>query len=114
MSGMTPSEPDLDAQSARLMAAYDPDDFARQAATAVALTRAHLASAAAGTRAVWPGTSPDAVLDAWPDPVSAPSASIEQILEEFLAASTAQHHPGFVGQQLSTPPPLAGPVALVA
>src|SRR5262245_393179 len=114
MSGMTPSEPDLDAQSARLMAAYDPDDFARQAAIAVQLTRDHLASAAAGTRAVWPAASPDAVLGAWPDPASTPPASVEQILQEFLAGSTAQHHPGFVGQQLSTPPPMAGAAALVS
>jgi L-2,4-diaminobutyrate decarboxylase len=114
MLSMDFPESELDAQSARLMAAYDPDDFVRQAAAAVALTRDHLASAAAGTRTVWPGASPEAVLDAWPDPASAPPASIEQVLQDFLAGSTAQHHPGFVGQQLSTPPLLAGPVALVS
>jgi L-2,4-diaminobutyrate decarboxylase len=111
---MAPRESDLNAQSDRLTTAYDPEAFARQAAGAVQLTRDYLVSAANGGRAVWPGAPPEVVLNAWPDPIDAPATSIEQVLQQFLADSTAQHHPGFVGQQLSTPPPLAGLAALVS
>jgi L-2,4-diaminobutyrate decarboxylase len=76
--------------------------------------RDHLAGAARGTRAVWPGGSPEAALDAWPDPETAPRVELEEVLERFVAGSTAQHHPGFVGQQLSAPPALAGPAAMVS
>jgi hypothetical protein len=96
------------------MTAFAPETFARQASAATELVRAHLAAAAAGERLVWPGESPDAVLDAWPDPTVAPPISLDHLLEDFISASTAQHHPGFIGQQLSSPPPLVGPLALVA
>ena len=108
------SEAELDEQSARLLRAYDPETFAIQSAAAARMVREHLARALAGERAVWPVTSPEDMLAAWPDPASAPAVDLEQVLQQFLAGSTAQHHPGFVGQQLSTPPPLAGPVALVS
>ena len=61
-----------------------------------------------------PARSPDRLLDDWPDPVAAPTIDLDRLLADFITGSTNQHHPGFVGQQLSTPPPLVGPVALVA
>lgn len=114
MAGPFFSEAALDEQSARLLRAYDPETFATQAAAAANMVHEHLVRALAGERAVWPGRSPEDLLDAWPDPTTTPAIGLERILEGFLAGSTAQHHPGFVGQQVSTPPALAGPVALVS
>jgi L-2,4-diaminobutyrate decarboxylase len=39
---------------------------------------------------------------------------MDGLLADVLAGSTHQHHPGFVGQQLAAPPPLVGPVAMLA
>jgi len=110
----THTEAELDRQHARLMAAYDPDEFVRQATSATALMHTHLTRAEDAERKVWQGVSADALLERWPDPETAPSTTIERVLADFLAGSTDQHHPGFVGQQLSAPPPLVGPAALVS
>jgi L-2,4-diaminobutyrate decarboxylase len=107
-------ESDLNRRSARLAAAYDPDEFARQAASTTELLRDHLARTASRQGAVLPPASPDDVLKRWPDPESGPTETLDQLLADVIAGSTHQHHPGFVGQQLSAPPPFVGPVAMVA
>jgi L-2,4-diaminobutyrate decarboxylase len=54
------------------------------------------------------------VLERWPGPDSGPRETLDHLLADVLAGSTHQHHPGFVGQQLSAPPPFVAPVAMVA
>ncbi len=105
---------DLDRRSARLAAAYDPERFARESATVTKLVHDHLERAADRDRPVWPATEPDELYERWPDPESAPPAEAHELLAEVLADSTSQHHPGFIGQQLSAPPPVVGPVAMVS
>jgi L-2,4-diaminobutyrate decarboxylase len=109
-----PVESDLNRRSARLAAPYDADQFARQAASITELLRDHLVRMASRQGAVWPPAGPDDVLERWPDPESGPTETLDHLLADVLAGSTHQHHPGFVGQQLSSPPPLVGPVSMVA
>lgn len=112
---MTHSTADaLDRRSTRLAAAYDPERFAREAAAVTELLRDHLARSADRDRPVWPATEPDELYERWPDPEAAPPAEAHELLAEILADSTCQHHPGFIGQQLSAPPPVVGPVAMVS
>jgi L-2,4-diaminobutyrate decarboxylase len=107
-------ESDLNQRSARLTARYDPDQFARQAAAITELLRDHLVRAASRQGPVWPPAGPTEVLERWPEPELESTETLEQILADVLAGSTHQHHPGFVGQQLSAPPPFVGPVAMLA
>jgi L-2,4-diaminobutyrate decarboxylase len=107
-------ELDLNQRSARLAAAFDPDQFARQATAITQLLRDHLERTASGQGPVWPSASPTEVLERWPDPEAGPTQTLDGLLADVLAGSTHQHHPGFVGQQLSAPPPLVGPVAMLA
>jgi L-2,4-diaminobutyrate decarboxylase len=106
------AELDLNERSASLGARYDPHEFARQAGAVTELLREYLGRTATRQGAVWPSASPTEVLERWPDPESSPADTIDRLLGDVLAGSTHQHHPGFVGQQLSTPPPLVGPVAM--
>jgi L-2,4-diaminobutyrate decarboxylase len=107
-------ELDLNERSARLAAAYAPDRFARQAALVTELLRDHLVRTSSRQGAVWPPARPDDVLERWPDPESGPTDTLEHLLADVVAGATHQHHPGFVGQQLSAPPPFVGPVSMVA
>jgi L-2,4-diaminobutyrate decarboxylase len=107
-------ESDLNQRSARLAARYDADQFAREAAAVTELLRDHLVRAASGHGPVWPPALAAEVLERWPDPESGPAETMDRLLADVLAGSTHQHHPGFVGQQLSAPPPLVGPVAMLA
>src|SRR5262249_15517677 len=72
--------------------------------------RDHLVRTASRQGAVWPPARPDDVLERWPDPESGPMETLDHLLADVLAGSTHQRHPRFVGQQLSAPPPLVGPV----
>jgi len=105
---------ELDERSAQLSTAYDPTRFASEAGEVTELLRGYLTRMAARDGAVWPGATPDELLEKWPDPESPPRTDLARMLADVLAESTHQHHPGFVGQQLSSPPPLVGPVAMVA
>jgi L-2,4-diaminobutyrate decarboxylase len=107
-------ELDLNRRSADLTAPYDPDQFARQAASITELLRDHLARSASRQGPVWPPAGPPAVLERWPSPDSEPLETLDHLLAAVLAGSTHQHHPGFVGQQLSAPPPFVAPVSMVA
>lgn len=106
-------ESDLNERSDRLCQAYDPDRFARDSASVTALVRDYLARMSAREDPVWPAVSPDDLLARWPDHETASPAAVPELLASVLADSTHQHHPGFIGQQLSAPPPLVGPVAMV-
>ncbi len=108
------SAEELDERSDRLAAAWDPARFAREASAVTDLLRGHLERAAAGEGAVWPASSPEEVLERWPDPEAGPAVEVDRLLADVLAGSTCQHHPGFVGQQLSVPLPVVGPAAMVA
>lgn len=110
----TPLESELDRHSAQLSNAYDPDRFAREAGVVTELLRGYLARMASREGPVWPAVPPQELLERWPDPEAAPRAELGQVLADVLADSTHQHHPGFVGQQLSSPPPLVGSVAMLA
>src|SRR5262249_21843818 len=105
-------ESDLDRRSKNLTSMYDPERFAGEAAAVTELLRKHLQRMAVGEGPVWPATRPEELLEQWPDPETAPPAALVSLVADFIAASTHQHHPGFVGQQLSVPPPLVGPVAM--
>jgi L-2,4-diaminobutyrate decarboxylase len=107
-------ESDLNQRSACLAGAYDADQFARQATLITELLRDHLRRAVSRQGPVWPSAGPPEVLERWPCPESGPTETLENILADVLAGSTHQHHPGFVGQQLSVPPPLVGPVSMLA
>ena len=107
-------EMDLDKRSLYLTAPYDADQFARQAASITELLRDHLARTASRQGPVWPPAGPPEVLKRWPEPDSGPPETPDHLLADVLAGSTHQHHPGFVGQQLSAPPPFVGPVSMVA
>ncbi len=78
------------------------------------LLRRHLTRAACREGPVWPATPPEEQLERWPDPETGPPIAVEELVAEILAGSTCQHHPGFVGQQLSVPPPVVGPVAMAS
>jgi L-2,4-diaminobutyrate decarboxylase len=106
-------ELDLDQRSARLAARYDPDEFVRQAASVTELLREHLVRTGSRLGPVWPAARPSEVFERWPDPESGPIETIDRLLSDVLAGSTHQHHPGFIGQQLSAPPPLVGPVSML-
>jgi L-2,4-diaminobutyrate decarboxylase len=105
-------ESDLNKHSAHLAARYDPDQFVRDAGAVTDLLRAYLARTASRQGPVWPSAGPAEVLERWPDPESAQSEILERLLADVLTGSTHQHHPGFVGQQVSVPLPLVGPVAM--
>jgi L-2,4-diaminobutyrate decarboxylase len=109
-----PVELDLNQRSDYLTAPYDPDQFARQAASITELLREHLAGSAGRRGPVWPAADPPEVLERWPGPDSGPPETLDHLLADVLAGSTHQHHPGFVGQQLSAPLPFVAPVAMVA
>jgi L-2,4-diaminobutyrate decarboxylase len=106
-------ESKLDQQSAHLVAAYDSDLFARQAASVTELLRNHFLNTSSRDGPVWPAVRPDELIERWPDPEAGPPATLDHLLADVLAGSTHQHHPGFVGQQLSAPPPFVGPVAML-
>jgi L-2,4-diaminobutyrate decarboxylase len=106
------AEFDLNKRSASLAARYDPDQFARQATAVTGLLHEYLVRTASRQGPVWPSAGPAEVLERWPDPESGPAETIDRLLADVLAGSTHQHHPGFVGQQLSVPPPLVGPVSM--
>ena len=84
------------------------------AARVTELLRDHLARTASRQGPVWPPAGPPEVLERWPGPDSGPPETLDHLLADVLAGSTHQHHPGFVGQQLSAPPPFVAPVAMVA
>jgi L-2,4-diaminobutyrate decarboxylase len=104
----------LNQRSAILTAAYDPDQFARQSASITHLLSDYLARMASRQGPVWPAAGPVEVLERWPSPDKEPRDKLEDLLGEVLAGSTHQHHPGFVGQQLSAPPSFVGPVSMLA
>jgi L-2,4-diaminobutyrate decarboxylase len=107
-------ESDLNRRSASLAGAYDPDQFARHAASVTELLRDHLVRTASRQGPVWPAAGPDELLERWPDPEMGPTETLNHLLADVLAGSTHQHHPGFVGQQLSAALPLVGPVSMLA
>lgn len=107
------AETDLDARSRRLARAYDPAEFASHAATAAELLCGHVARIARRAGPVWPAITPDDLLSQWPDPEDAPADDLAPLMTRVLEHSTHQHHPGFVGQQLSVVPPMVGPIAML-
>ncbi len=109
-----PAAVELDQRSARLAGVYDAKRFKDEAAAVSALLIEYLTRVMAREGPVWPAARPEELLERWPDPDLAPPLRIDHLLAEILRNSTHQHHPGFVGQQLSVPPPLVGPVAMVA
>ena len=109
-----PDERALDAVCDRLLDAYDPDRFASDAHTSVESLRAYLQAAKSRHGVVCPSTSPEDLYAAWPAPSAAPQMDLGAFLRRVRDGSTQQHHPGFIGQQLSAPLPLTGPVAMHA
>jgi L-2,4-diaminobutyrate decarboxylase len=107
-------EASLDQRSARLCKKFDPQDFARSAGVVTGLLRSYLQQARSGNRPVLPATAPEDLLRQWPHPEDPATDDFQQLCELIVEGSTSQHHPGFVGQQLSAPPPLVGPLAMIA
>lgn len=107
MEEFIPDERELDATSARLATAYAPERFERDARRTVEELSRYLGAALRGEGEVWPAVDPENLLVRWPPPDAegheeGPSA----LLREIFRATTHQHLPGYVGQQLSAPPPL--------
>ena len=109
-----PRERELDEACDRLMAAFDPERFVSLGHASVDHLGDALRATAARNGAVWPTTPPDTVYERWPEPGRAPRMGFEPFVRQVLEGSTRQHHPGFVGQQLSAPLPLAGPTAMLS
>ncbi len=105
---------DLDQRRDRLCEVYRSPHFIRDATAIAEQLASHLTQAAARQRTVWPAVDPDALLQRWPDPEQGPQVELPSLIADIIADSTCQHHPGFVGQQLSVPPPLLGAVAMVS
>jgi len=107
-------EHELDRRSGRLCAVYDAPGFAEAAAATVEALGSHLTRSLAGHRPVWRDVSAEELLSTWPRPDPSSPTSPVELLRRFMEDSTAQHHPGFVGQQLPAPPPVASLAAMVS
>src|SRR5262249_35324828 len=77
-------ELDLNQRSAHLTAPYDPDQFARQAASITGLLRDHLARTASRQGPVWLPAGPPEVLERWPGPDSGPPETLDHLLADVL------------------------------
>ena len=98
----------------RIGLAFDSSSFEKQAQTATEFLKGYLDQSANRERPVWPSTTPDDLLSQWPAPDATPLSDFDETLKGILDASTWQHHPGFIGQQISVPPPIVGPVAMLS
>ena len=107
------TEAQLDRASERLLAPFNPTSFSTETHRTADELAGHLDRALHRRGPVWPPTAPDSLLGQWPKPSSGPTMDLEHFVREVLAGSTCQHHPGFVGQQLSPPLPLTGSVGML-
>jgi len=94
-----------------LRRAFDPETFRRQGHQLVDQLAEYLAQAQArGAMPVLPATSPDALLERWPDrfpeqPAAQPDAALRDLLAAVIAQSNHLHHPRYVGHQVTSPLP---------
>ncbi len=100
----------------RVGAAWSAAAFEQDAALVVPRLIRHLARATAGEGTVTRGfPGPAAILDATPGGFSEePSMELSALLEDVLARSPTQHHPRYVGHQVSAALPRAALLGLVA
>ena len=114
MEDSLPDERELDAASERLAAAYAPAHFERDARATVEELARYLRTAPLGKGSVWPAVAPQELLARWPAPdAGVHEGGVPALLSDIFRDTTHQHHPGYVGQQLSAPPPVAALAALV-
>lgn len=91
---------------------YDPEAFRRAGHETVDLLADYLGDAEARGMDVLPSAGPEAALERWP-PAGSPMP-LDEILRRVVAESSHQHHPGYVGQQMSAPLPLTALTAFTA
>lgn len=108
------SKQNLDNRNDELRQQYQPQQFVRDVNDITTLIEKHLLDAAAGKRPVWPATPPEKLLASWPDPETTKPQELKNLIAATLSGSTCQHHPGYIGQQLSVPPLVAGPIGMAA
>ncbi|MCZ7680216.1 MAG: pyridoxal-dependent decarboxylase [Sandaracinaceae bacterium] len=94
--------------------AFDAARFRAEAAQVIERLAAHLEAATSGATRPSPGLSTFEAEARFPDAFGEdPIASVEDVLERFLTNSNHQHHPGYVGHQVTSPLPRAALFDLV-
>lgn len=91
-------------------AAYDADEFRRQAHAVVDRLADHHASSPG---AVMPWVDPRAQVEAWQNEFGGGAEPIA-LFERVIAGATHLHHPGFVGHQVTAPLPVAAMASFVS
>ncbi len=101
----------------RLRGAFSPDLFRRQGHELIDQLADHLAAALRGDTPVTPALEPAAMSERWPaafpeEPAGA--GALAPLVARLLGDSVHQHHPRYVGYQVTPPLPQAALTALVA
>lgn len=94
--------------------AFDAARFRAEAAQVIERLAAHLEAATSGATRPSPGLTTFEAEARFPDAFGEdPIASVDDVLERFLTNSNHQHHPGYVGHQVTSPLPRAALFDLV-
>lgn len=91
---------------------YDPEAFRRAAHQTVDLLADYLTAAAARSVDVLPPSPPETVLRSWP--AAGTPLTERDLVSRLVAESSHQHHPGYVGQQMSAPLPVTALTGMAA
>src|SRR5262249_26781257 len=97
----------------RIRDAYDPERFRALGHAIVDRLADHLARASAGSGPVVDWKSPQAAVEELATVLASPPAHPLKLLDSFLASSVRQHHPRYVGYQVSAALPVAALFDLV-
>lgn len=98
-----------------LRAAYDPEEFRRRGHALIDQLADYLGQTLQGEGAPAPLPPPRELAARWPlDAITAGGADLGSLTEAVLRAAIHQHHPGYVGHQVSTPLPTMALAELTA
>ena len=100
-------------ESDSLTQPYDVAAFREQAHAVVDLLAEYLSSAESGEIPVVPIPEPEVLMAEWPNMLESRRPLLD-LMTEVLAKSSHQHHPGYLGQQVTAPLPLTALTGMCA
>jgi len=92
--------------------AYDPEAFRARGHRLIDQLADHLSASLAGETSVLDWTEPASMATAWPAAFDAPAGTLRDLTARLVAGSVRQHHPRYLGHQVSAPLPVAALAAL--